>query len=320
MNIGEVKNVEIKNKQITITGGTGFLGTNLYNTLISYGIPKENISLGKGADLTVREKCTYLFKDADIVFHLAAYTGGIGRHVREPGRIVRDNLLINTNTIDFAAAAGVKKLVLVGTACSYPEAANVPLKEDGIWDGYPAKETAPYGWAKRMMMVQADAYREQYGLNSITLIPTNIYGKYDHFDSENAHVIPALISRIVKAKESDTKEVVIWGDGSATREFIYAEDVSRAFIMATEHYDSPEPVNIGSGKETSIKDLVYMLCNITGYRGKIKWDTAKPTGFLRRCMDVSRAYERFGFKASVGLREGLEETVRWYTTFEKNNR
>jgi GDP-L-fucose synthase len=307
--------LSLKNSQITITGGTGFLGTNLRNALISYGVPKENILCsGRNPNLRDRESSLPLFENTDIVFHLAANVGGIGKHKQEPATIVYDNLMMNTNVIDLSADKGVKKLVLVGTACSYPESAKVPLKEEDIWNGYPAKDTAPYGWAKRMMMVQAQAYREQYGLNSITLIPTNIYGKYDHFDSENAHVIPALISRITKAKESNAKEVAIWGDGTATREFIYAEDVARAFILGAERYNKPESVNIGTGIETPIKDLVYMLCELIGYKGRIKWDATKPSGSQRRQMDVARAEKEFGFRASIGLKEGLKETIEWYQT------
>ena len=307
--------LSLKNSQITITGGTGFLGTNLRNALISYGVPKENILCsGRNPNLRDRESSLPLFENTDIVFHLAANVGGIGKHKQEPATIVYDNLMMNTNVIDLSADKGVKKLVLVGTACSYPESAKVPLKEEDIWNGYPTKDTAPYGWAKRMMMVQAQAYREQYGLNSITLIPTNIYGKYDHFDSENAHVIPALISRITKAKESNAKEVAIWGDGTATREFIYAEDVARAFILGAERYNKPESVNIGTGIETPIKDLVYMLCELIGYKGRIKWDATKPSGSQRRQMDVARAEKEFGFRASIGLKEGLKETIEWYQT------
>ena len=305
--------LSLKNSQITITGGTGFLGTNLRNALISYGVPKENILCsGRNPNLRDRESSLPLFENTDIVFHLAANVGGIGKHKQEPATIVYDNLMMNTNVIDLAADKGVKKLVLVGTACSYPESAQVPLKEEDIWNGYPAKDTAPYGWAKRMMMVQAQAYREQYGLNSITLIPTNIYGKYDHFDSENAHVIPALISRITKAKEANAKEVAIWGDGTASREFIYAEDVARAFILGAERYNKPESVNIGTGIETPIKDLVYMLCELIGYKGTIKWDASKPSGSQRRQMDVARAEKEFGFRAKTTLLEGLCETIEWH--------
>ena len=304
--------LSLKDSQITITGGRGFLGTNLFNALIEHGVQEENILVaGKNVNLKDRESSLPLFLNKDIVFHLAANIGGIGKHVREPAKIIYDNLMINTNVIDLAADKGVKKLVLVGTACSYPESAKVPLKEEEIWNGYPAKETAAYGWTKRMMMVQAEAYREQYGLNSITLIPTNIYGKYDHFGDPLAHVVPSLITRITEAEKSKAKEVAIWGNGTATREFIYAEDVVNALMMAAERYDKPEPVNIGTGVETSMSDLVRILCEIIGYTGKIKWDAAKPEGSRRRQMDVSKAYKYFNFKASTGLREGLEETVKY---------
>ena len=302
--------MNLKNSQIMITGGTGFLGTNLRNTLIAYGVSQENIlAVGSEPNLTDRESSLPLFLNKDIIFHLAANVGGIGKHTRDPAKLLYDNIMITTNVIDLAADKGVKKLVLVGTACSYPENAPVPLKEEEIWNGYPAKETAPYGWAKRLMMVQAQTYREQYGLDSITLIPTNIYGKYDHFESEDAHVIPALISRISKAKDSNAKEVAIWGDGTATREFIYAEDVAEALILAAEIYNKPDPVNIGTGIETKIDELVDMLCQIIGYTGKIKWDASKPTGSRRRQMDVSKAWQEFGFKASTGLRDGLKKTI-----------
>ena len=306
---------DLKSNKIIITGGTGFLGTNLYYTLLDKGVPKENIKiLGSKTDLRIKENCK-IFDKNDIVFHLAATTGGIGKHKTSPAQIVYDNLLMNTNVIDEAAKAGVSKLILVGTACSYPAKAKVPLKEKDIWKGYPAKETAPYGVVKRVMSVQADAYREQYGLSAITIIPTNMYGKYDNF-TQSAHVIPALIKKISQAKQTNEKEVLIWGDGTATREFIYAQDVAKALIMAAEKYDKPDPLNIGTGIETPIKDLVHLLTQLIGYEGEIKWDATMPNGTQRRQLDVSKAYKALGFKASTGLEEGLRETIKWYSTRE----
>jgi GDP-L-fucose synthase len=304
--------MKIADMQILITGGTGFLGTNLYYALLGHGVPKENIKLvGSQADLRIKENCLFYMKDKDIVFHLAANIGGIGKHIAQPADIVYDNLVMNANIIDAATQRNIKKLILAGTACSYPSTANVPLKETDIWAGNPAKETAPYGWAKRMMMVQANSYREQYGLDAITLIPTNIYGKYDHFE-KNAHVIPALIKKVSDAKTNNAEEISVWGDGSATREFIYAEDVANAFITATERYGKPDPINIGTGIETPIKDLVGMLCKLMGYGGKIKWDASMPNGSQRRQLDISEAYKEFGFKATTNLEDGLRKTIEWY--------
>ena len=309
--------MKLADMQILITGGTGFLGTNLYYALLKYGVPKENIELvGSQADLRIKDNCIFYMKDKDIVLHLAANIGGIGKHITQPADIVYDNLIMNANVIDAATKCNIKKLILAGTACSYPANASIPLKEIDIWNGNPAKETAPYGWAKRMMMVQANSYREQYGLNAITLIPTNIYGKYDHF-GKNAHVIPALIKKVSDAKANNAEEISIWGDGSATREFIYAEDVAKAFIMATERYDKPKPINIGTGIEIHIENLVYMLCKLIGYEGKIRWDVSMPNGSQRRQLDISEAYKEFGFRATTNLEAGLKETIDWYMHSEK---
>lgn len=304
--------MEIRNKKILITGGTGFIGTNLYHVLLERGVPKENICISRRKnDLRIRNECVSLLKDKDIVFHLAANIGGIGKHITQQEDIVYDNLIMNANIIDVAKDYGIQKLVLAGTACSYPSTAQVPLKEEDIWNGYPAKETAPYGLAKRMMMVQANACREQYNLDAVTLIPTNLYGKYDNF-GQNAHVIPALIKKIIDAKQNDAKEIRIWGDGTATREFLYAEDAAKALILAAERYSGSEPINIGTGIETPIKDLVYTLCDIISYKGEIKWDTSMPNGSQRRNLDVSRAYNLLGFKAATSLDEGLRKTIEWY--------
>ena len=306
--------MDIKNSRIAITGGSGFLGTNLYLALLACGVPKENITAAgsQSHNLLSGEACGQLCEGSDIVFHLAGYVGGIGRHTQEPATVVHDNIIMNANVIDAAAAKGVGKLVLVGTACSYPEDAPVPLKEEDIWKGYPAKDTAPYGLVKRMMTVQANAYREQYGLSAITLIPTNIYGKHDHFESEAAHVIPALISRIAKAKAIRSRQVQVWGDGTATREFIYAEEVAAALMKAAERDDKPEPGNIGTGEEATIKSVAVLIANLIGYSGWLVWDKSKPTGFRRRQMDITKAEKEFGFRARVPLREGLEKTIEWY--------
>jgi GDP-L-fucose synthase len=255
-----------------------------------------------------------LYQDAkpDIVIHLAAVVGGIGANRANPGRFFYDNAIMGIQMMEYARRSGVEKFVAVGTICAYPKFAPIPFKEEELWNGYPEETNAPYGLAKKMMLVQAQAYRAQYGFNAIYLLPVNLYGAGDNFDLDTSHVIPALIRKCVEAKENGDKEIVLWGDGSPTREFLYVEDAAEGIVLAMERYDGSEPVNLGSGQEISIRDLAGLIAAEVGFSGAIRWDTTKPNGQPRRCLDVSRAQRYFGFRAECGLREGIAKTVVWF--------
>jgi GDP-L-fucose synthase len=265
-------------------------------------------------DLTVSADVERLFLEArpDVVIHLAAEVGGIGANRASPGRFWYANLVMGMNVLEQSRRSGVEKLVLVGTICSYPKFAPIPFKEDDLWNGYPEETNAPYGVAKKALLVGAQAYREQYGLNVINLLPVNLYGPRDNFDLEGGHVIPSLIRKMFEAQAQGDKEVILWGDGSPTREFLYVEDCAEALHLAAERYDGADPVNIGTGEEISIRDLAVLVAGGTGYDGEIVWDTSKPNGQPRRCLDVSRAERLFGFRARTTFREGLRRTVAWY--------
>jgi GDP-L-fucose synthase len=265
-------------------------------------------------DLTVSADVERLFLEArpDVVIHLAAEVGGIGANRASPGRFWYANLVMGMNVLEQSRRSGVEKLVLVGTICSYPKFAPIPFKEDDLWNGYPEETNAPYGVAKKALLVGAQAYREQYGLNVINLLPVNLYGPRDNFDLEGGHVIPSLIRKMFEAQAHGDKEVILWGDGSPTREFLYVEDCAEALHLAAERYDGADPVNIGTGEEISIRDLAVLVAGGTGYDGEIVWDTSKPNGQPRRCLDVSRAERLFGFRARTTFREGLGRTVAWY--------
>jgi GDP-L-fucose synthase len=247
-----------------------------------------------------------------VVIHLAAVVGGIGANQANPGRFFYDNAIMGIQLIEQARLHGVEKFVTAGTVCSYPKHAVVPFREDDLWNGYPEETNAPYGLAKKMLLVQSQAYRQQYGFNAIFLVPVNLYGPGDNFDPASSHVIPALIKKCVDAREAGDSYIEVWGTGSASREFIYVEDAARGIVLATERYDGAEPVNIGAGFEIKIRDLVELIVEVTGYKGEIRWDTARPDGQPRRMLDTSRARECFGFEARMGFREGLQQTVRWY--------
>ncbi|MDP9309195.1 MAG: GDP-L-fucose synthase [Actinomycetota bacterium] len=298
---------------VLVTGGGGFLGSRLVERLRKAG-HEPFVARRQDYDLTVADEAERLFADArpELVFHLAAEVGGIGANRANPGRYWYANLLMGTHVLEQSRLAGIGKLVLLGTICAYPKFAPVPFSENDLWNGYPEETNAPYGVAKKALLVGAQAYREQYGLNAIYLLPVNLYGPGDNFDLENSHVIPALVRKMIEAQDRGEREVVLWGDGSATREFLYVEDCAEGIYLAGQRYDGPGPVNLGTGEEIAIRDLAELVAELTGYQGEIVWDTSKPNGQPRRQLDVSRAERLFGFRAGTDLREGIERTVAWY--------
>lgn len=299
---------------MVVTGGAGFLGSHVVNRLKNRGCGSIFIPRRAQYDLTQKEQVKRLYQDAnpDIVIHLAAEVGGIGANQKNPGRFFYNNLIMGLHLIEEARIKGIEKFVALGTICAYPKFTPVPFKEDDLWIGYPEETNAPYGLAKKMLLVMAQAYHQQYGLNSIYLLPVNLYGPGDNFDLENSHVIPAIIRKCLEAVKEDKNEVVLWGSGKASREFLYVDDAAEGILLATEKYNSTKPVNLGVGSEIIIKDLAFLIAEITGFKGKFLWDSQKPDGQPRRCLDVSRAEKEFGFKAKTPLRQGLEKTVEWY--------
>jgi GDP-L-fucose synthase len=295
--------------RVLVTGGGGFLGSHLVERLEADGYDVVVVR-SVDYDLTSMEDTARMFEDAspELVFHLAAEVGGIGANSANPGRYWYANLVMGAHVLEQARLSGTPKLVVVGTVCSYPKLAPVPFSEDDLWDGFPEETNAPYGIAKKAILVGAQAYRDQYGLSSIFLLPTNLYGPGDNFDLETSHVIPALIRKMIEGEH----EVVLWGDGSPTREFLYVDDCVEGLVLAAERYDGREPVNLGAGKEISIRELADLVSDITGFKGRIVWDTGKPNGQPRRSVDASRARELFGFEARTPLREGIERTVAWF--------
>lgn len=301
-------------KKILITGGNGFLGRHLIQKLLEKGTPEKNIFVPNSKQLDLRKQsvCKKVVKGMDIVIHLAANVGGIGYNQAYPGTLFYDNVLLGIFMMDEARKAGVQKFVSIGTVCAYPKFTQVPFREENLWDGYPEETNAPYGIAKKVLLVQGQSYRKQYGFNAIYLLPVNLYGPGDKFDQKQSHVIPALIKKFYDAQTENLQEVVVWGTGKATREFLYVEDAARAIILATEKYDKSEPVNIGASFEISIGNLAKLIQKLVGFRGKIIFDKSKPDGQPRRKLDVSKAQKEFGFKSKISFEKGLNRTIEWY--------
>jgi GDP-L-fucose synthase len=306
----------LANKRILVTGGAGFLGSFIVDKLTNdEKVAPENILVPRSKDFDLRkwENCAKVVKNIDVVIHLAARVGGIGFNKKFPATLFYENAIIGIQMMEAARLEGVQKFVALGTVCAYPKYTPVPFKEEDLWNGYPEETNAPYGLAKKMLLVQAQSYREQYGFNTIYLLPVNLYGPGDNFDPEQSHVIPALIKKMVDAKLEGRTEVVIWGTGKVSREFLYVEDAAEGILLATENYNKPDPVNLGSGKEIRINELVKLIARLTDYTGRILWDTSKPDGQPRRCLDTSRARREFGFQAKTDLAEGLRKTIAWYS-------
>ncbi len=305
--------MQLVDKRGVVTGGAGFLGSFMVEKLRERGCRNVFAPRFKEYDLRDRDAIVRLTAaQPHVLIHLAAVVGGIGANRANPGKFFYDNAIMGIQLMEYARRFGVEKFVAVGTICAYPKFTPVPFKEEDLWNGYPEETNAPYGLAKKMMLVQAQAYREQYGFNAIYLLPVNLYGPRDHFDLETSHVIPALIRKFTEAKAGGRREVVLWGDGSPTREFLYVEDAAEGILLATERYDGGQPVNLGTGEETAIRDLAGVVAAEIGFNGDIIWDTSKPNGQPRRCLDVSRAKELFGFQSAHRLREGLAKTIVWY--------
>ena len=303
-----------KNKNILLTGGAGFLGQWVYKELIKKGADENKITIprSKTDNLLRLSNIKKLVKNKNIVIHLAGLVGGIGFNQENPGKMVYENLVMGVHLMEEARKAGVAKLVVLGTICCYPKFAPVPFREKDLWNGYPEETNAPYGLAKKMLLVQAVAYRQQYDFNAIYLLPVNLYGPGDNFSTNSSHVIPALIRKVREAKENQSKFIEVWGSGQASREFLYVEDAARSIVLATKKYNSSLPVNIGSGQEIKVSQLVKLICKLMGYRGEIRWDKTKPDGQLRRRLDVSRAKAEFNFQARHSLETGLRKTIAWF--------
>jgi GDP-L-fucose synthase len=303
----------MKKTRITVTGGTGFLGQYVVE---AFRVRGDDVFVPRHADydLTREEDVVRMYDDGrpDVVIHLAAVVGGLGANVANPAKFLYDNLLMGLYLIEHAHQRQVAKFVTVGTICEYPKVTPIPFREEALWDGYPDEATAPYGIAKKTILVQGQVYRQQYGFDAIHLLPVNLYGPRDNFDPRTSHVMPALIRKCVEAIDRGEQRVVCWGDGSATREFLYVADCAQAIVLATERYSSPEPVNLGSGREVSMRELITVIAELAGFTGEIVWDATMPNGQPRRCLDTSRAAERFGFRATTDFREGVARTIEWY--------
>ena len=316
------KELDLSRQRICVTGGAGFLGKHLINKLQAHGAKEIFVPNYPDYDLVKESDIQRMIREAqpDVIIHLAAKVGGIGANREHPGEFFYDNLMMGVQLIHNAWKMGVSKFVAIGTICAYPKFTPIPFREEDLWEGYPEETNAPYGLAKKMLLVQSQAYREEYGYNSIFLLPVNLYGPGDNFNPESSHVIPALIRKCLEAKEQGASEIVAWGDGSPTREFIYAEDAAEGISLATMRYNSSDPVNIGSSFEISIKDLTELIAKLTGFEGDIRWDTTKPNGQPRRKLDTSRAKERFGFEAKTSFEDGLRQTIDWYINERANGR
>ncbi|MCL0040765.1 GDP-L-fucose synthase [Thermodesulfovibrionales bacterium] len=301
-------------KRVVVTGGAGFLGSFVVEQLQKKNPKSIFVPRSKDYDLREKEAIVRLYEDSkpDIVIHLAASVGGIGANRKNPGKFFYDNAIMGIQLMEYARRYGMAKFVALGTVCAYPKYTPVPFKEEDLWNGYPEETNAPYGLAKKMLLVQLQAYRQEYGFNGIYLLPVNLYGPQDNFDPEFSHVIPAIIKKFVDAKIEGKDKVTAWGTGEVTREFLYVEDAAKGIVLATERYNQPEPVNIGAGEEIKIKDLVYLIKDLVGFEGEVEWDISKPDGQPRRRLDTSRAKREFGFEAKIDLETGLKKTICWY--------
>ena len=306
--------LDLASKRVVVTGGAGFLGQAVVESLEARGAESIFVPRSATYDLRDRRAIERLFEDVrpEVILHLAAVVGGIGANRDNPGRFFYENLIMGTELLEVSRIAGVEKFVTVGTICAYPKHTPVPFKEEDLWSGYPEETNAPYGVAKKALLVQGQAYREQYGMNVVYLLPVNLYGPRDNFDLETSHVIPALIRKCVEARESGAEALDVWGDGSPSREFLHVRDAAEGILLAAERYNEPEPVNLGTGREITIRDLVDLIREATGFRGRLNWQTDKPNGQPRRCLSTDRARERFGFQAGISLEDGIDETVAWF--------
>jgi GDP-L-fucose synthase len=312
--------LDLSQKRILVTGGSGFLGRQVINQLMESGANRDKITIprSQNLDLRVLANCQQAVQNQDLVIHLAAHVGGIGLNREKPAELFYDNLIMGAQLIECAYRSGVEKFICVGTICAYPKFTPVPFQEDNLWNGYPEETNAPYGIAKKALLVQLQAYRDQYGFNGIYLLPVNLYGPYDNFNPQSSHVIPALIYKVYEAQIKGDKKLPVWGDGSPTREFLYVTDAAKGIVMATQKYNHPDPVNLGTNHEISIKDLVELICELMEFKGEIIWETDKPNGQPRRCLDATRAQQAFGFTAQMGLKEGLQETINWYLNYRNS--
>jgi GDP-L-fucose synthase len=301
-------------RKVLVTGGAGFLGTHVVRKIQERGCRAVTVPRSRDFDLREKEAIVSLYErvQPDVVVHLAAVVGGIGANRQHPGRFFYENAIMGLQLIEQARLFGVEKFVVIGTVCAYPKFTPVPFREADLWNGYPEETNAPYGLAKKMLLVQAQAYRQEYGLNAIYLLPVNLYGPGDNFDPEISHVIPALIRKCVEAVEAGDDEVAVWGTGIASREFLYVEDAAEGVVLATEHYNDPEPANLGSGTEITVKELAELIAELCGYTGRLLWDATKPDGQPRRCMDTGWAARAFRFRAQTDFRHGLKRTIAWY--------
>jgi GDP-L-fucose synthase len=312
--------MNLTNKKILVTGANGFLGTHLFRELQKQGAISIKTPSSRKFDLRSVDACKKVVKNTNIVIHLAAKVGGIGFNRDHPAEMFYDNITMGVQLMHESWKAGVEKFVALGTICCYPKFTPVPFKEDTLWDGYPEETNAPYGLAKKMLLVQAQSYRNQYGFNAIFLLPVNLYGPGDNFNPESSHVIPALIRRFIEAKIGNKSSITVWGTGKATREFLYVEDAARAIVLAAKRYNKPDPVNIGVGFEISIRDLAQKIKTLVGFKGSIKWDRTKPDGQPRRMLDTSKAKKEFGFTAGTSFDTGLRKTIDWYESISQKRK
>ncbi|MCT7948917.1 GDP-L-fucose synthase [Ancylothrix sp. C2] len=306
--------LDLTEKRILVTGGAGFLGRKVIEFLTGAGANTEKITVvrSRECDLRLMENCAKVVQHQDIIIHLAAHVGGIGLNREKPAELFYDNLMMGVQLIHSAYQAGVEKFVCVGTICAYPKFTPVPFKEEDLWNGYPEETNAPYGVAKKALLVQLQSYRQQYNFNGIYLLPVNLYGPEDNFNPSSSHVIPALIRKVHEAQQRGDKKLPVWGDGSPSREFLYVDDAARGIAMATQNYNESEPVNLGTGYEITIRNLIELICDLMGYEGELVWETDKPNGQPRRCLDTERAKNAFGFTAEVEFKQGLKNTIEWY--------